>query len=92
MQMFPQWWREDRVEFSVKFSKTIKGINFKCLNDLFIVESNSYSFGKDFGRVQFKRRTTDPGLGIEPYFDANSWNDNLAFFVDTLDGHLRIVK
>ena len=66
--------------------KCIKGINSKCLNDLFEVKSTSYSLRNDFRFIQPKRRTTNSGLRTVSYRGAKLWNDNLALFVDTIDG------
>ena len=65
--------------------KSIKGINSKCLNDLFEVKSTSYSLRNDVRVVQPKRRTTNFGLRTMSYLGAKLWNDNLALLADALD-------
>ena len=72
--------------------KCIKGINSKCLNDLFEVKSTSYSLRNDFRLIQPKRRTTNSGLRTVSYLGAKLWNDNLALFVDTIDGDFYTFK
>ena len=69
-----------------KVFKCIKGINSKCLNDLFEVKSVSYSLRNDFRLIKPKRRTTNSGLRTVSNLGAKWWNDNLALFVDTIDG------
>ena len=72
--------------------KSIKGINSKCLNDLFEVKSTSYSLRNDVQVVQPKRRTTNFGLRTVSYLGAKLWNDNLALLADTLDEDLFMFK
>ena len=72
--------------------KCIKGINSKFLNDLFEVKSTSYSLRNDFRLIQPKRRTTNSGLRTVSYLGAKLWNDNLALFVDTIDGDFYTFK
>ena len=72
--------------------KSIKGINSKCLNDLFEVKSTSYSLRNDVRVVQPKRRTTNFGLRTVSYLGAKLWNDNLALLADTLDEDLFMFK
>ena len=72
--------------------KSIKGINSKCLNDLFEVESTSYSLRNDVRVVQPKWRTTNFGLRTVSYLGAKLWNDNLALLADTLDEDLFMFK
>ena len=72
--------------------KSIKGINSKCLNDLFEVKSTSYSLRNDVRVVQPKRRTTNFCLRTVSYLGAKLWNDNLALLADTLDEDLSMFK
>ena len=75
-----------------KVFKSLKGINLKCLNDLFEVKSTCYSLHNDFRLIQPKRRTTNSGLRAASYLSAKLWNDDWAPFVDTIDGNHCIFK
>ena len=72
--------------------KSIKGSNSKCFNDLFEVKSTSYSLHNDYRLIQPKRRTANLGLWMVSYLSAKLWNDNLALFIDTLDGEICTFK
>ena len=72
--------------------KSIKGSNSKCFNDLFEVKSTSYSLHNDNRLIQPKRRTANSGLWTVSYLGAKLWNDNLALFVDTIDGEICTFK
>ena len=56
--------------------KSLKGMNAKCLNDMFSVKQNKYSMRQAVKLVQPRRKTTTVGLKTVSYLGAKLWNDN----------------
>ena len=56
--------------------KSLKGINAKCLNDIFSVKQINYSMRQAVKLVQPRRKTTTVGLKTISYLGAKLWNDN----------------
>ena len=56
--------------------KSLKGMNAKCLNDMFSVKQNKYSMRQAGKSVQPRRKTTTVGLKTVSYLGAKLWNDN----------------
>ena len=56
--------------------KSLKGMNAKCLNDMFSVKQNEYSMRQAVKLVQPRRKTTTSGLKTVSYLGAKLWNDN----------------
>ena len=52
---------------SFQIHQSVKEINSKCINDLFVLKSTSYSLCNDVRVVQPKRRTTNFGLKTVSY-------------------------
>ena len=56
--------------------KSLKGMNAKCLNDMFSVKQNKYSMRQAVKLVQPRRKTTTVGLKTVSHLGAKLWNDN----------------
>ena len=56
--------------------QSLKGMNAKCLNDMFSVKQNTYSMRQAVKLVQPRRKTTSVGLKTVSYLGAKLWNDN----------------
>ena len=56
--------------------KSLKGMNAKCLNDMYAINPTTYSLRQPVKLVQPKRRTTSNGLKTVSYLGAKLWNDN----------------
>ena len=56
--------------------KSLKGMNAKCLNDMFSIKQNKYSMRQAVKLVQPRRKTTTVGLKTVSYLGAKLWNDN----------------
>ena len=55
--------------------KSLKGMNAKCLNDMFSVKQNEYSMRQAVKLVQPRKKTTTVGLKTVSYLGAKLWND-----------------
>ena len=62
--------------------KSLKGMNAKCLNDMFSVKHNKYSMRQAVKLVQPRRKTTTVGLKTVSYLGAKLWNDNAVICND----------
>ena len=58
--------------------KSLKGMNVKCLDDMFSVKQNEYSMRQAVELVQPRRKTTTVGLKTVSYLGAKLWNDNVV--------------
>ena len=58
--------------------KSLKGMNAKCLNDMYSVKQLNYSMRQPVKLVQPQRKTTTAGLKIVSYLGAKLWNDNVV--------------
>ena len=60
--------------------ESLKGMNAKCLNDMFSVKQNKYSMRQAVKLVQPRRKTTTLGLKTVLYLGAKLWNDNAVLY------------
>ena len=58
--------------------KSLKGMNAKCLNDMYSVKQLNYSMRQSVKLVQRQRKTTTAGLKTVSYLGAKLWNDNVV--------------
>ena len=58
--------------------KLLKGMNAKCLNDMYSVKQLNYSMPRSVKLVQPQRKTTTAGLKTVSYLGAKLWNDNVV--------------
>ena len=56
--------------------KALKGMNAKCLNDMYSAKQLNYSMRRCVKLVQPQRKTTTAGLKTVSYLRAQLWNDN----------------
>ena len=56
--------------------KSLKGMNAKCLNDMYSAKQLNYSMHRCVKLVQPQRKTTTAGLKTVSYLGAKLWNDN----------------
>ena len=56
--------------------KSLKGMNAKCLNDMYSAKQLNYSMRRCVKLVQPQRKTTTAGLKTVSYLGAKLWNDN----------------
>ena len=56
--------------------KSLKGMNAKCLNDMYSAKQLNYSMRRCVKLVEPQRKTTTAGLKTVSYLGAKLWNDN----------------
>ena len=66
--------------------KSLKGMNAKCLNDMFSVRQIKYSMRPAVKLVQPRRKTTTVGLETVSYLGAKLWNDNAVLCNELWNG------
>ena len=59
--------------------KSLKGMNAKCLNDMFSVKQINYSMCQAVKLEQPRRKTTSVALKTVSYLGAKLWNDNAVW-------------